>query len=195
MKNIFYLLLFLVFCSCAPRSNISEAYGTGPGGNCAENNGKYRVFNTSATYYGADIGGLTGADTLCATAASLAGICGNFVAYLSTDSINAIDRIATGGPWYNPSQTVMVFSSIAQLRSAANVPINWDQYGNTISSTVRWTGSLYTGELSFGTTCSGWTAGGNSGEQANVNATSLWSGGNFSVSCTATAAPILCFEL
>ncbi len=50
---------------------------------------------------GADLGGLEGADAHCASLAEAAGVTGKtWAAYLSTDSVNARDRIGSG-PWVN----------------------------------------------------------------------------------------------
>ena len=58
-----------------------------------------RVFVTSTTS-GPDLGGLAGADTVCNTLAADAGLGGAWVAWLSTQSVNAEDRLTPGsGPF------------------------------------------------------------------------------------------------
>lgn len=50
---------------------------------------------------GANLGGLEGADAHCASLAEAAGVTGRtWAAYLSTDTVNARDRIGAG-PWFN----------------------------------------------------------------------------------------------
>ena len=70
---------------------------------------------------GADLGGLAGADAHCAALADAAGAGSrNWKAYLSTDSINARDRIGNG-PWHNAEGT-LIAANVDQLHSdSANV--------------------------------------------------------------------------
>jgi hypothetical protein len=72
---------------------------------------------------GGDLGGLTGADQLCATLASAAGA-GNHTwhAYLSTQGspgVNARDRIGTG-PWRN-AKGVVVANNVTELHGNNNL--------------------------------------------------------------------------
>jgi hypothetical protein len=70
---------------------------------------------------GADLGGLAGADAHCAALADAAGAGSrNWKAYLSTDSINARDRIGNG-PWHNAEGT-LIAANVDELHSeSANV--------------------------------------------------------------------------
>jgi hypothetical protein len=70
---------------------------------------------------GADLGGLAGADAHCAALASTAGAgTHTWRAYLSTDSINARDRIGNG-PWHNANGT-LIAANVDELHSdSANV--------------------------------------------------------------------------
>lgn len=68
---------------------------------------------------GADLGGLEGADAHCAQLAEAAGATGKtWRAYLSTDQLNARDRIGSG-PWFN-AKGVKIANDIASLHSDAN---------------------------------------------------------------------------
>ena len=70
---------------------------------------------------GADLGGLAGADAHCAALADAAGAGSrNWKAYLSTDSVNARDRIGNG-PWHNAEGT-LIAANVDELHSdSANV--------------------------------------------------------------------------
>jgi hypothetical protein len=70
---------------------------------------------------GADLGGLAGADAHCAALADAAGAGSRtWRAYLSTDSINARDRIGNG-PWHNVEGT-LIAANVDELHSdSANV--------------------------------------------------------------------------
>ena len=68
---------------------------------------------------GADLGGLAGADAHCqALAEAVAAGSRSWRAYLSTDEVNARDRIGTG-PWRN-ANGVVVAENVDQLHSDAN---------------------------------------------------------------------------
>jgi hypothetical protein len=68
---------------------------------------------------GANLGGLAGADAHCQSLAAAAGQGSKtWHAYLSTDTVNAKDRIGSG-PWYN-AKGVMVARNVADLHSDNN---------------------------------------------------------------------------
>jgi hypothetical protein len=68
---------------------------------------------------GGNLGGLAGADAYCQTLAGAVGAGGKtWHAYLSTDTVNAKDRIGNG-PWYN-SKGQMIAQNVADLHSANN---------------------------------------------------------------------------
>ncbi len=77
-------------------------------------------FQTSAgPGNGADLGGLAGADAHCQKLAAAAGAGSRtWRAYLSTDAVNARDRIGTG-PWHN-AKGVKVAENVDDLHSANN---------------------------------------------------------------------------
>ncbi|MBL4634871.1 MAG: DUF1554 domain-containing protein [Kofleriaceae bacterium] len=91
-----------------------------------------RVFVTSSQFSG-NLGGLSGADSICQGAAESANLGGNWRAWLSTPTVSAIDRIADVAPWYLPDRTTVVFASHAQLRETPTVLIEWDENGP-----IRW---------------------------------------------------------
>lgn len=68
---------------------------------------------------GGNLGGLAGADAYCQSLAGAVGAGGKtWHAYLSTDTVNAKDRIGNG-PWYN-SKGQMIAQNVADLHSANN---------------------------------------------------------------------------
>lgn len=116
-----------------------------------------RVFVTSTTQDG-DLGGLDGADMLCEELAGGAGLGGGpWVAWLSTDSVDAVDRLLPGsGPFVRAADTATVIADdIADLTdgSIAN-PILLDENG-VGSMSLIWTSTLSTG-LGAGPNCAGW---------------------------------------
>jgi hypothetical protein len=77
-------------------------------------------FITSAgSGQGADLGGLDGADAHCGRLAEAAGAAGKtWRAYLSTDTVDARDRIGSG-PWFN-QKGQKIADDVASLHSDAN---------------------------------------------------------------------------
>jgi hypothetical protein len=68
---------------------------------------------------GGNLGGLAGADAHCQSLAAAVGAGGKtWRAYLSTDSVNAKDRIGSG-PWYN-AKGELIAQNVADLHSANN---------------------------------------------------------------------------
>ncbi|MBX3573614.1 MAG: hypothetical protein KF694_14780 [Mesorhizobium sp.] len=121
---------------------------------------------------GADLGGLEGADAHCAQLAEAAGVSGKtWRAYLSTDQVNAKDRIGTG-PWFN-AKGVKIADDVASLHSDAN-GINKETGLNEKGEVVKGRGDqpnehdILTGTKADGTvdgtnTCSNWTTSGAEG--------------------------------
>jgi hypothetical protein len=117
---------------------------------------------------GGDLGGLAGADAHCQMLAAAAGA-GNrtWSAYLSTDTVDARDRIGTG-PWQNAAG-VEIASSVADLHSADNnltaetaLNENGDS-PNYIGGPQPLEHDVLTGTMEDGTasdmTCNNWTDG------------------------------------
>ena len=126
----------------------------------------------SSTLSDGDLGGLEGADTQCNVLAANVGLPGEFVAWLSTDSVNAVDRLAgSDGPWFNTNGE-MVATSLADLtRGDINNPIDFDEDGigplTPTENVEVWTGTLGDG-TGGGAYCLGWTSG--SAEDSGVRA-------------------------
>ena len=87
------------------------------GGISMAQDGEMSFFLTSAgPGNGADLGGLDGADAHCQALAQTAGSGGKtWRAYLSTDAVNARDRIGSG-PWHNAAR-VLIAENVDDLHS------------------------------------------------------------------------------
>ncbi|MET0599514.1 MAG: hypothetical protein ABWZ57_16795, partial [Mesorhizobium sp.] len=118
---------------------------------------------------GANLGGLEGADSHCQALAEAAGVTGpkTWRAYLSTNEVNAKDRIGSG-PWYN-AHLQLVANNVAELHArSGDAALFVDERGRRING--QWTGSpapvehdILTGSNADGTvlpgmTCSDWTS-------------------------------------
>lgn len=123
--------------------------------------------------------GLAGADEFCATLATAAVPAASsrqWRAYLSTDTVNARDRIGKG-PWFNVNGT-MIAESVAALHDPATNLINKDSgldetgaglpgFGESPNQHDIVTGSTVEG-VSSGNTCGNWTSSAASGVAAQV---------------------------
>ena len=153
----------------------------------------YDVFITSAAGPGdmaawaeaGGLGGLAGADQICRTEATAAGFPNpqSFVAWLSSSSTDAIDRLTTSGPWRRPGGVEIApdeatLTSTAGLDPLLESDIEVDNQGVHQSSLV-YTGTLESGHAS-GSDCADWTSG-DPGQSATfgfgVVATSQWTHG------------------
>ena len=156
-----------------------------------------RIFVTSAQFAG-NLGGLAGADAICQGAADSGNLGGSWRAWLSTESVDAINHIQDHAPWYLPDRTTLVFASHAQLRGSASAPIGHDEYGAfdpfgiPISDRVVQTGTR-SGIAEW--TCNSYTTGsaGVQGSYGFLDEVSFWS---FSGSgrCDSGNGRLYCFE-
>lgn len=117
---------------------------------------------------GANLGGLEGADAHCASLAEAAGVTGRtWAAYLSTDTVNARDRIGAG-PWFN-AKGEPIAESVEALHGDGN-RIGKETALNEKGEMVNGRGDdpnrhdILTGSLPDGTpheaTCGNWTLNG-----------------------------------
>lgn len=118
---------------------------------------------------GADLGGLAGADAHCAELAEASGVTGkNWAAYLSTDDVNARDRIGTG-PWVNYNG-VTVATDVDNLHDAAANALSKENSISESGAVINGRGDdpnmhdILTGSdamgMSTGANCSAWTSDG-----------------------------------
>jgi len=157
-----------------------------------------RVFVTSATFDG-NLGGQTGADMKCQTAATMAGLQGTFIAFISTSTSDAISRLAGSRGWLRMDGAPVV-DQPAQIASLTMWnPIDLDEHGVVATlSGEPWTGSTMQGMHSPGvTTCSDWTV--NTPNTATGGAGLVQASWPSSISGVASECrafgPLYCFEI
>lgn len=171
--------------------------GSGPGGNTASAGGSNAAGATAASSTSASAGGGGSAPTGCAdptrhivflSAATMLGSqgvasfdnlcnveagphCGSksFVAWVSTQTFNAPDRIPDA-MWHRPDDVLVASSKSDLLDYSIANPINVRADGTTEATFAQvWTGTDATG-IATGEDCSGWTAsGGNGGTCGRVD--------------------------
>ena len=120
------------------------------------------AFVTSAAYTG-NLGGLAGADQKCQSLAEAAGLPANaYKAWLSTSSVNAIDRLGAARGWVRVDGKP--FADTKEDIAAGKIyhPLRVDENG-----AVRYRNGVRTGtspdgtKASYGTTCGDWTSSSN----------------------------------
>jgi hypothetical protein len=107
------------------------------------------IFVTSTGSSG-NLGGLAGADATCNARAGVAGLPGTYVAWLSTSTVHARDRVTSNGPYVTPTGD-LVADSFADLTDGTLAsPIDEDETGALVFEQEVWTGTASTGVRSAG---------------------------------------------
>jgi hypothetical protein len=155
------------------------------------------AFVTAGTY-GAAMGGLAGADAICASDASAAGLPGTFVALLSTPTVNARDRVAGARGWVREDGApVADMLGAALMQSELFDPIDHDATGTRVDYGIpyAWTGSLYSGTYDLGdANCAAWTSTSGNAMTGRFDRTTPDAIEGAIVSCT-VQAHVYCFEI
>lgn len=155
---------------------------------------EWRIFVTSTGQSG-NIGGIAGADAICANRAMAAGLIGEFKAWLSTDQSAVSDRIThASGPYVLVNGAMIAEDWDDLVDGTVLVPINLDETG-TVRTGEAWTGTLATGGSYPDDDCAGFTsdsagAKGLCGDPAST--TSTWTE-NITPSCD-TMLRLYCIE-
>lgn len=121
--------------------------------------GHREAFVTSTNVTG-DLGGIAGADTICRSLATSAGLhqAESFKALLASTAlgVNATDRLVFDGPWYR-RDGLQFASGKAELTSGiVTLPLNVTEAGRYVGWAVAWTGSNEDGSPSS-YSCQDWT--------------------------------------
>jgi hypothetical protein len=152
-----------------------------------------RAFVTSSLQSAVSLGGLAGGDAVCNARASEAGLAGTFVAWMSTSTVNASDRLAGARGWYRVDGAPVVDTVTDLVSDKMVMPIRLDERGvdHGAESTLVTTGT-YAGMVN--TTCSDYT---DPSDDAN-GGQARYAGGNWTnvrpVPCT-DLTRLYCFQL
>jgi hypothetical protein len=156
--------------------------------------GANRVFVSSTPVLGT-FGGLAAADAICNADAAAAGLTGNFVAWLSTSTVDARDRLADGSRGWVRVDGLPVMDTVTAFLASNRMynPINVHADGS-LAQTLVWTGTNGDGTHKVGLSCNDWTSEFLDGTEGSVTAslpelTDYWE--NY---CIGTGS-FLCFEL
>lgn len=122
--------------------------------------GEHRVFVTSQQKNG-DLGGLAGADSLCQSSATAAGLSRTYKAIMSDATTNAKDRLSLLGAVYifdsATSRQKVVDLGVDLWDSTLLRPIDRDENFNNYSGQV-WSGTQSEGTVGIATNCNSWTS-------------------------------------
>ncbi len=169
-----------------------------------------RVFITSGDY-SANLGGLSGADGICNSVATGAGLSGTWAAWLSSSTVNAASRITHAiVPYQLLDGTVVALDWTVLTSGTLQNAIDRDEHGALVpynSTTTPFTGVAWTGTAPDGTwltgcnsssgcTCLDWTVGtdasaGSFGLDSMTN--SSWTEENYAYVCGQQYS-LYCFE-
>jgi hypothetical protein len=156
------------------------------------------VFVTSVHLDGPGVGGTTAADLRCTGLAHAHGLKGDYMAWISSSTSDAISRLpADGGPWYltDPSHDTIAFASLADLvTNGPAAPIAFmEDGGRTPTPTLLvWTGTDPDGRAAAGATCDDWVGTGGQGMSGSSVDGGFWTGSTTS-NCD-QEHPLYCFR-
>jgi hypothetical protein len=101
---------------------------------------------------------LVAGDNICAARAQAAGLTGTFKAWLSTGLVNAVDRLASDGPWVRLDGVKVADTKADLTDGSLFAPINVDETLTYWGGFSAWTGTGSNGQATT-STCSNWTSG------------------------------------
>lgn len=104
------------------------------------------------------MGGIAGADEICATAARRGGFAGTFVAVMSDADTLAVDRLEGARGWVRPDGLAIADRPIDLLQGRMWHPVNLDETGQALLDALIITGSSGDGTLDDASTCDNWTS-------------------------------------
>ena len=115
------------------------------------------AFVTSTIHTG-NLGGLAGADAICQSHAVAAGLSGNFVAWISTTTANAVDRLGTSRGWVRPDGKPFADTVVDLTAGKILYPLRINEFGVDVTADA----GVFTGTQANGTfngqTCADWTS-------------------------------------
>jgi hypothetical protein len=119
--------------------------------------GAHNVVFATSTAYSGDLGGLAGADAICAARALAGGIPGVFVAWLSTGTMDARDRLGTAEGWVRVDGKPFARSRADLIAGRILYPVLLDEFGLEQVGQEVFSATGPAGTLLSGRDCSGWT--------------------------------------
>lgn len=159
-----------------------------------------RVFVTSTAFNGI-MGGAAGVDARCVAAADRVGLGGDWIAWISADGNNAIDRITHDGPYVRLDGARVVRDKSQLASGVLTSPIRLTEKGEAVTENLLvWTGTFVDG--TFSTDCNNWSTSNvlTYGAMGTLSRVDHWwtdnggPGGGFRNWGCQTSARLYCFE-
>ncbi len=151
------------------------------------------AFVTSTTQIPGALGGLAGADAICRARAQAASLPGTFVAWLSTSTVNARDRLGSARGWLR-TDGLPIADTVADLAADRLLyPIALDEFGTNGGANYEPETGSTNGTVTSGETC---------GDYADVNGNGMigiaqsgsleWE--TFAATVCNVELPLFCFQ-
>jgi hypothetical protein len=156
------------------------------------------VFIAPNVKVGANFGGLAGVDAFCAQAALQAGLHGTYIAWASTSTVDAIDRLGAARGWVRVDGKPFADTKTDVGAGTMFYPIELDASGNRLPTTTIVTNTTAAGRNDFSMGCADWTDEANT--EANVGAgtssggSGRWTAEN-STKCAGAPLSLYCFGI
>ena len=150
----------------------------------------------SGTHLTGNLGGIAGADSVCATEAANAGLSGTFLAWIS-DGVDSPDtRFNQSTDRYSlPSGQNVAVGYTDLTDGSIRAPISEMADGGTGPGSLAWTDTTTSGLQAAGPNCGGWTSTTGSGRLGQVLRSDFgWTDPGLTISCSANAGGVYCFE-
>ncbi len=139
------------------------------------------------------LGGFGPADAACQAAANQAGLAGSYVAWLSTSTTNAIDRLAGARGWVRPDGAPFADTAADIAAGKMFYPPMLDENG-VLSGALPMTGTLGNGTVDSGLTCGDYTLTTGSIRGGESGATSgTFTDAKSYAACNQAATDVYCF--
>jgi hypothetical protein len=150
-----------------------------------------RIFVTSTTTDGA-MGGIAGADAICAARANAASLNGTFIAYISDGTTSALSRVVGSRGWVRVDGAPYADAPTAFGTGEIVFPPRLDEFGNDLGNVIVFSGTN-NGNVNANR-CLEWTSS-DGAEDGFVNETGFGSDsvGGFQAACS-QQAHLLCVE-
>lgn len=179
-------------------------YGFDASGNILCSSSTKTVFVTEDFFFG-DLGGVTGADAKCQTAANNGGLNGTYKAWISVETSSPATSFTQSTVPYVTTRGDQVASNWQDLIDGTLTnPINGDEYGNEVSFADVWTNTKADGTIySLTKSCENFTSSADYGLGMPVNNALIgfasdvdhrWTESGISFECAIGVMRLYCFQ-
>lgn len=115
------------------------------------------MFVTSRAFSGS-LDGLAGADAKCQSLAEAGGLSGTYVAWLSSSTVNAADRLGNASGWVRPDGKPFANTVADLVAGRLLYPARITDRGSALTNVSAWTATKWDGSLDDSGNCGDWTS-------------------------------------